>query len=143
MRRREFIAGFAGAVAMPFVARAQRAAPVVGFLFCIPKVHWIVPRLFAALSNGLSLARTSRSNTVWRRPLRTVAGNGGGLVRRPVFVIAASGVTAAARQSRDIDNSDRFPTPAAILSGGLVSMARPEGNLTGVATSGKVSLESR
>jgi putative ABC transport system substrate-binding protein len=32
MRRREFIAGLSGAVAMPLAARAQQAIPVVGFL---------------------------------------------------------------------------------------------------------------
>jgi putative tryptophan/tyrosine transport system substrate-binding protein len=33
MRRREFIAGLAGAAALPLVARAQQAVPVVGFVY--------------------------------------------------------------------------------------------------------------
>ena len=32
MRRREFIAGLGGAVALPFAGRAQQSLPIVGFL---------------------------------------------------------------------------------------------------------------
>ena len=37
MRRREFLGGFCGAAAMPLVARAQQAMPVVGYLAWVRK----------------------------------------------------------------------------------------------------------
>jgi len=50
MRRREFLGGFCGAAAMPLVARAQQAMPVVGYIGLGSQAsgaHMISPTLLA------------------------------------------------------------------------------------------------
>ena len=54
MRRREFIAGLAGAVVWPMAARAQRALPVVGVLTGGPAEPGEPVYRISALRKGLS-----------------------------------------------------------------------------------------
>ena len=72
MRRREFIAGLAGAAVWPLTAWAQqRVLPVIGYLGTQSAdndyMNFTVPFLQGLKGTGMSTARTWQSNTAGQR----------------------------------------------------------------------------
>src|SRR5262245_2835515 len=141
MRRREFITGVgAAAVASPFVARAQQAMPVIGFL------GLETPNAFAnrvrAFRQGLGeMGYTEGRNVTivfqWAGGnydlLPTLAEE---LVRQRVSVLVAGGTSIAARAAKAATST----IPIVFFAGGdpvanglVSSLNRPGGNLTGVS----------
>ena len=140
MKRREFIAGLAGAAALPLVARAQQAAvPVIGFL------HSDFPDQFTDrlryFSQGLSEMGYVEGRNVaieyrWAENqydrLPALAAD---LIRRRAAVIVAGGTPAAlAAKAATTTIPIVFGTAADPVALGLVaSLNRPGANVTGNA----------
>jgi len=146
MRRREFITLLGGvAAAWPFVSHAQQQTlPVVGFLSSaapgssVDRVDAFRQGLAeTGFQEGRDVVIEYRSARGHYDLLPTLAAE---LVRHPVVVIAASGVTATrAAQAATATIPIVFHTGGDPVSLGLVaSLGKPGGNLTGVATFGKV-----
>jgi putative tryptophan/tyrosine transport system substrate-binding protein len=140
MRRREFIAGLAGAWAWPLAARAQRAAmPVIGLLLSTSR-EANLGRL-AAFREGLSrtgyvemrnVAIEYRSADGQYERLPALAAE---LVRRQVNVIVAGpGIPAAlAAKSATTTIPIVFQSGAdPVVTGLVTNLAQPGGNMTGV-----------
>jgi putative ABC transport system substrate-binding protein len=140
MRRRDFITGI-GAALLPSTAQGQRAAmPVAGFLYSAS-----AGSRFDAFRTGLAEAGfiAGQNVTIESRfadgryeELPALARD---LVGRPVAVIAASGITATrAAKAATSTIPIVFTTGGDPIRLGLVTnLAKPEGNLTGVASLGK------
>jgi len=138
VRRRDFIAGFAGGVALPLVVRAQQAIPVVGLLIAgSEEADTFRVEAFrqglkeAGFVEGRNVAFEYRwaSNQYERLPAQMAE-----LVGRHVAVIIAIG-NAAARAA----HAAKSAIPIVFEMGddpvglGLVtSLARPGGHITGV-----------
>ena len=143
-KRREFI-GLLAAAASPMAARArQPALPVVGFLSSASaqsssdRVRAFRKGLAeAGFIEGGNLTVEYRGAEGHYERLPALAAE---LVRRPVLVIAASGITATrAAMASTATIPIVFNTGGDPINLGLVaSLNRPGGNLTGVATLGKV-----
>ena len=118
MRRREFIAGLAGAVAWPVSGRAQQPIPVIGFLRSSPLAE--SAHLTTAFRQGLkeagfvdghniAIEYRSAENVEGRLP--TLVGN---LLRVPVAVIIGESLSAfvgkvaraTVRRQRSLDRTD-------------------------------------
>lgn len=140
MRRREFIAGLAGAVALPRDAIAQ-ALPVIGFLGA--DVEDMRMTRFAAFHQGLDEAGFVEGRNV-SIEYRWAAGRVerypelvADLVRRRVTVIVSFGGIPGVRAAKEATT-----TIPVVFGGGLSpvemglveSLARPGGNLTGATT---------
>jgi putative tryptophan/tyrosine transport system substrate-binding protein len=151
MRRRDFLTLIGGsATAWPFVAHAQQAAmPVVGVLDSSSPNEY-APFL-AAFREGLQEAGFNESRNVaieyrWaegfydRLPLLAAE-----LVRIPVVVLVATGITAAAAAKAATSTVPIvFNTGGDPVRFGLVaSLNKPGGNVTGVASLGKVLVAKR
>jgi putative tryptophan/tyrosine transport system substrate-binding protein len=138
MRRREFIAGLAGAAARPLAVRAQQAVPVIGWLN-VPQAPGTMDRYLPAFNQGLAetgyvvgrnVVIESREGGIDRLPALAAD-----LAQQRVTVIVAVGVSSslaakAATQTIPIifgTNSDP------VELGFVASLNRPSGNLTGVA----------
>jgi putative ABC transport system substrate-binding protein len=139
MRRREFIAGLAGAAAWPVAARAQQTAlPVVGFLHS--GTARSNPSRVAAFRNGLGSGGFIEDRNVvilyhWANyDFTRLRGMASDLVQRGVVVIVVGGGPAPALAAAAA--SSTIPIVLAIgfdpvRRGLAASLNRPGGNLTG------------
>jgi putative tryptophan/tyrosine transport system substrate-binding protein len=149
VKRREFISLLGSAAALPLAARAQPALPVIGFLDS-SSAHEYAPFLAAFRAGlaefGLIEGRNVAIEYRWadgdydRLPALAAE-----LVRIPVAVLVATGITAAvATKAMTSTVPIVFNTGGEPVRFGLVgSLNRPGGNLTGVASLGKVLVAKR
>ena len=138
MRRREFIAGLGNLAAWPFVAHAQQAAPVIGFLSTpsadVDYKNFTVPFLQglkeAGFVEGQNVAVEYRwaENQYNRLPALLAD-----LARHRVAVIVAAGTTAAvAAKAATATIPIVFSAGGDPVALGLVaSLSRPGANVTG------------
>jgi putative ABC transport system substrate-binding protein len=139
LRRREFIAGLGGAAAWPLAATAQQPpTPVVGFL--ISGTPETTGHIVSGFRQGMNEAGFQEGRNVlveyrwsYDDPTR-LAEEAVDLVRRRVAVMAASTArTAVTAKAATTNIPIVFWAAADAVRSGLVnSLARPEGNLTGV-----------
>ena len=139
MRRREFLGGFCGAAAMPIVARAQQAMPVVGYIGLGSQASGA--HMMSVVRHALAEAGYVEGRTVAIEP-RWAEGNysrlpelATELVRRQVAVIIATGGSAPAMAAKAA--TAKIPivfsvTDDPVQLGLVASFARPGTNATGV-----------
>ncbi|GJE02125.1 hypothetical protein GMJLKIPL_4069 [Methylobacterium isbiliense] len=144
MRRRSFVSGLAGAVAIgPLASEAQQPAlPIIGFLSS--RSPGADASLIGSFKRGLATAGFSDGGNVvidyrWANGdytlLHSLAVD---LVRKPVSVLVATGGTPAAQAAKAATSTVPivFTTADDPVKVGLVaSLQRPGGNLTGITAS--------
>jgi putative tryptophan/tyrosine transport system substrate-binding protein len=140
MRRREFIAGLAGAVAWPLAARAQQPVlPVIGFLgggLPSPQAGFLVAFRQGLANTGYIEGKNVTIEYRWAgNQLGNLPKLARDLVSRQVAVIVASGAAATGIAARN----ETSTIPIVLVGGvdpmkyGLVdSLSQPGGNVTGV-----------
>ena len=138
MRRREFITGFAGAVAWPVAAHAQQALPVIGFLRTGTFAD--VPNRMSAFHQGLkeagfvegqNVAIEYRSDEGQTNRLPLLVAD---LLRRQVTLFVGNTPSALAAKAANTTVPIVFTTGGDPVRDGLVdSLNRPGGNVTGAS----------
>ena len=138
MRRREFIAGLAGAAAWPLATRGQQALPVIGFLRTGSFSD--VPNRMSAFHQGLkeagfvdgqnvAIEYRSDEGQANRLPLLVAE-----LLRRQVVLFVGNTPSALAAKAASTTAPIVFTTGGDPVKDGLVaSLNRPGGNVTGVS----------
>jgi putative ABC transport system substrate-binding protein len=140
MKRRDFVAGLAGAAAWSVAARAQEAAkPTIGFLgsgTLSSQGHWAAAFMKRLRELGWIEGRTVVIEYRWAegRPER-LAEFTAEFVRRKVDVIFAVGTEAALEAKQETSVIPIvFPVAGDPVGTGLVaSLSRPGGNVTGLS----------
>ncbi len=140
MRRRDFIGGLSGtALALPFRVQAQQPAmPVIGYL----DVYSTPPRWAEAFRGGLRDLGYIENQTIiieWRSAAGKTArlpGLAAALVRlQPKVIVAETPVAALAAKSATATIPIAVIMASDAVELGLVkSLARPDGNITGLST---------
>lgn len=137
MKRRAFIAGIGGAVAMPFVVRAQPAMPMVGLLRSTPAAPFA--HLVTALRQSLAEAGyvEGRNVTIEQRwadnRMDRLPGLAKDLVQRGASVIVGNGPAMHAAKAATSKIPIVFVVGDDPVKSGLVDgLSRPGGNVTGV-----------
>jgi putative tryptophan/tyrosine transport system substrate-binding protein len=141
MQRREFITLLGGAAGLPLTARAQQVAklPTVGFLVAgTPASHgkWVAAFVQRLRELGWIEGRTVTIEYRWAEgrtePLAEIAAE---FVRLKVDVIFTSGTPAviAAKQATSVTPIVFAAVTDPVVNGLVASMARPGGNITGLA----------
>ena len=143
MRRREFIALLGGAAAWPLGARAQppKSVPAIGFLHSGSQSKVYAGRLAAfrqgVAETGLVEGKDFAIEFRWAQGnYESLRGMANDLVARNVSVIVAAGGIASAPAAKAATSKIPivFITGSDPVATGLVkSLARPEGNMTGVS----------
>ena len=138
MRRREFIAGVAGAAACPFAMHAQQSVPIIGFLnsaAATPLAPLTRAFLDGLRDGGFVDGRNAAIDYRWadghadRLPSLTAD-----LVNRQPAVIVANANAALVAKKASTTIPIVFLSGTDPVRAGLVnSLNRPEGNVTGVA----------
>jgi putative tryptophan/tyrosine transport system substrate-binding protein len=140
MRRREFITSVSAIMAWPFVARAQKTRPVIGFLSGRSRAETMA--VMGQFYNGLAEAgfvegKNLRVEYRWAEGrydrLPTLAAELVAL--RPTMIVATGGnVAALAAKAATSTIPIVFAAGGDPIKGGLVaSLNRPGGNVTGVS----------
>jgi putative ABC transport system substrate-binding protein len=141
VKRREFIALLGGAAAWPIAARAQELMRRVGVLTQLPESDPVVKGWFTAFQEGLQRlgweqGRNVRIEYRWAghddQRMRTYATELVRMMPDVIFAAAAPALTALYRETRSV------PIVFAQVSdpvklGFVASLARPGGNVTGLA----------
>jgi putative ABC transport system substrate-binding protein len=139
MKRREFIAALGGAAAWPLVARAQPAMPVIGFLDS-RSPEALVDRLRGFRQGLKENGYVEGDNIIivyrWaENQFERLPELAADLVRRRVTVVVASGglpVVFAAKAASTTTPIVGIFAEDPVRLGLVTSLARPDGNLTGI-----------
>ena len=140
MRRREFIAGLAGAAAWPFAARAQQATmPVIGYLsFGTPRdgVGGVTAFLQGLAAAGYVEGRDVVIEFALAQSAAQIPEVAAELARSRVDVILAAGTPSVfpARNAAGNIPVVFVATFDPVATGLVASLARPGGNVTGMTT---------
>lgn len=139
MWRREFIAGLAGAVVFPLLARAQERVPRVGVLLPAPPDDSEYPSLVLAFLTGLDqLGWTDRRNI--RVEIRWAGGGDGTLRKHAAELVALAPdvimVAGASAAGPVLQVTRSIPVvftvvPDPVGAGFVDTLAKPGGNATG------------
>jgi putative ABC transport system substrate-binding protein len=140
MRRRDFIGGLAGTIAVAFAARGQQSTlPVIGLLSSrsADVDESLIKALSAGLaSSGFAEGRNLRIEYRWAHgQYHRLPGLAADLVKLPVAVLVSTGGTVSARAAKAATQSIPivFTTADDPVKVGLVdSFNAPKGNLTGI-----------
>jgi len=149
MKRRTFISGVGGTLAWPLVGRAERPVPTIGYLGSRSRdtdAHLVRAFLDGLAETGYVDGRNAMIEFLWAEGrYERLPGLAADFVRRSVAVMVATGGTPAALAAR----SATTKIPVVFIMGGdpvttgiVESIARPGGNVTGLAIV-SVALDSK